>query len=193
MNSLEKKSYEWFKEKIDKYQLKKNKDKEYLKMERRSIQPGSFITFDYLNPITKGKGLKFWDLHPCNVILGIRGKYMFCINFHYIHPKFRLTVIEYILKINKININQDKRLEVTYQLINEFMKRNGLEIAYHKYIIPRVSNLKYIKLSEVHHIVNLPTEKFNILDPNMSKDDLYRMIASHAKKTRSSKNTRFGR
>lgn len=193
MTAKEKESYEWFKKQVKQYQ--KKTDEEYKKMQRRAILPGSFIMFKYKQPVGKGKKwLKFYDESPVDVILNIKGNDMWCINFHYIPRVFRKTVIAFIIKLNKQRIKQDKRFELTYQQIKEFLSRNGLiKICIKRYKINRITNLQYIKGSDIKYIAELPSEKFIIQDPNMTEADLFKLILSHSSSTKSSKNTRFGR
>ena len=63
-----------------------------------------------------------------------------------------------------------------------------------RYKINRITNLKYIKSSELKYVINLPSEKFIIQDKSMSESDLYKMIRSRASSTtKTAKNTRTGR
>ena len=183
-------SYEWFKDQIKNLKTKKTEDEEYLKMERRNIAPGSFIMFNYNNP--KTKNLKFWDKVPVDLIFRLQGNDMWCINLHYIPRAYRKTVILHVLKINKANIRADRRLQANWEILKEFIVRNGFELAIHRYKVNRITNLKYIKTSELKYVAELPLEKF-AFNGDMTEDDLYKMIYSHTKKTKSAKNVRFGR
>ena len=197
MDAKQKEAYEWYKKQTSQYMhmadLKAGK--EYKKQERRSIQPGSFITFNYKNPVGKDqpKKLRFYDENPMDVILDIRGNDMLAINFHFIERVFRKSVIAFILKINAQRIKQDKRLELTYQQMKEYLKRNGLAHCIKRYKVNRITNLKYVKGSEIKYIAEIPSEKFIVQDPNMTEADLYKLIRSHATQTKKAKNTRFGR
>jgi len=194
MNKEQEIAYEWYKKQTSQYRKKADKDIEYKKMERRAIVEGSFITFAYKFPKGKGsKSLKFYDEYPMDVILRIQGNDMWCINFHYIQRVFRKSVIACILKINKMRIQNDKRLSLTYQEMKEYIIRNGLQLSIKRYKINRITNLKYVKLSEVKYIAEVPSERFVIQDSNMSEADLYAMIRRHAKTTKSYKNVRYGR
>ena len=189
-NQLQVESEKWFKKQIAPY--RKKDDPEYLKMQRRAIKPGSFITFSYNNPSTDLKILKFFDANPCDVILDIRGRHMLCLNFHYCPRVFRKSVIAYIFKINKLKIKNDKRFELEYAEMKEYIKRNGLELMIRKYLTNRITNLKYVKITDIKYIAELPSEKF-VFDANMSEEQLYAMIRSHGSKTKSAKNVRYGR
>jgi hypothetical protein len=194
MTKLQEESYKWFKKQISNYRSKKQKDEEYKKMERRGIQKGSFISFNYKNPVGKGKkSLRWFDENPVDVILDIRGNDMLCLNFHYCPRVFRKSVILFIIKMNKQRIAKDKRFELTYIEMKEYLKRNGLEMMIHRYKLNRITNLKYIKGSDIKYIVELPSEKFIIQDKSISEDDLYAMIRSHGSASKRSKNKRFGR
>ena len=194
MNKEQEIAYEWYKKQTSQYRLKADKDIEYKKMERRAITEGSFITFNYKFPKGKGKkSLRFYDEYPMDVILRIQGNDMWCINFHYIERVFRKSVIAYILKINKMRIQNDKRLSLTYQEMKEYIIRNSLQLCIKRYKVNRITNLKYVKLSEVKYIAEVPSERFIVQDSSMTEADLYAMIRSHALTTKSSKNVRFGR
>lgn len=194
MTAGQKASYDWFKKQIKTYIPKSKQDEEYVKMQRRKISSGSVITFNYKQPVGKGKkSLRFFDEHPVDIILYIKGNDMMCLNFHYAPRVFRKSVMAYIIKMNKQQIKNDKRFELTYKEMKMYLKRNGLELMIHKYKVNRITNLKYVPSSDWKYIFELPTEKFVIQDPDMSEDDLYKMIRSHSTKTKKSKNVRFNR
>jgi hypothetical protein len=188
-----KESEEWYKQQTSKY--RKKGDDEYKKLERRAISSGSFITFNYKRPkgIDKPKVLRYFDEYPVNVILNIRGNDALMLNFHYCPQPFRKSVVAYIFKINKMKIKQDKRITLVYQQMKMYIKRNGLEMMIHRYKVNRITNLKYIKTSEIKYVIDLPSEKFVIQDKELTKSELYNMIKSHKSKTRASKNKRYGR
>ena len=189
-NPLQKESELWYKKQMKEYRRKN--DPEYVKMQRRAIRAGSFISFDYNNPKTALSRLRFFDSHPVDVILDIRGNDMLCLNFHYAPKVFRKSIIAFIFKLNKLRIKNDKRFELEYKQMKEYITRNGLEMMIKRYKINRITNLKYIPTKDIKYIAELPSEKF-VLDGRMSEQELYAMIRSHGKKTKGAKNTRFGR
>ena len=196
MNKEQEISYKWYKERINKYRTAKQKrdSEEYRKMERRAIKEGSFIMFNYKNPVGKDKKtLRWFDENPVNVILRLSGNDMLCLNFHFSPRVFRKSILEFIFKLNKFAISKDKRFELTYQEMKEYLKRNGLELMIHRYKVNRITNLQYIKLSEVKYIAEIPSEKFIIQDKSITEEDLYNMIRSHSRQSKKAKNTRFGR
>lgn len=195
MTESEKESYDWYKKIVDSYRLKKDVSTgDFKAQERRAIKEGSFISFAYKNPVGKDKkSLRFYDEFPVDVILSIRGNSLLALNFHYIPPPMRFIVIKFILQLNKQRIKAGKRLLLEYQMIKEFIKRNGLELMIHRYRVNRITSLKYIKGSELKYIVSLPSERFIIQDKSITKSDLYSMIRNNKNKTKTAKNVRFGR
>jgi len=205
MTKVEQESYDWFQKQVNQYRLKKDLDTDYNKMERRSISNSSMVSFSYKNPIGKTNkrltargtpkkpSLKFYDENPLDIILDIKGNDMWCINLHFIPRPFRETLYKMVVKLNKQRIKNDKRFVLSYQDIKEFLVRNSLQMSIKRYKINRITNLKYIKGSEVKYAMSLPSEKFIIQDSNMSEDDLYRMIRSGSSQVKKSKNIRTGR
>lgn len=191
-NKLQADSEEWFKKQISPYRYKKDKDKEYTKMNRRSIKPGNFITFNYTNPVTPLKKLKFYDASPVDVILDIKGNDLLALNFHYAPRVFRKSIIAFILKINAFRIKKDMRMNLEFQMMKEYIKRNGLEIMIKRYKVNRITNLKYVKPQDVKYIAELPSERF-VFDGSYSEDELQAIIRGHARKSKGAKNQRFGR
>lgn len=189
-NKLQQDSEKWYKKQVSQYRNKN--DEEYKKMQRRAIRNGSFISFSYRNPITPLKRLKFFDSNPVDVILNIKGNDMWALNFHYAPRVFRKSIIAYIIKLNKFRIKKDKRFELTYTQMKEYIKRNGLEMMIKRYKINRITNLKYIPAKDIKYVAELPSEKF-VMDGRMTETELYKMIRSHGKSTKKAKNTRFGR
>lgn len=194
MNKLEEDSAKWFISVINKLKTKKEIEQgNFTASDRRAIKPGSCIAFAYKNPVGKGKkSLKFYDENPVDFILNIRGNSMLALNMHYVPVPMRLIFIKFILQLNKSRIKQNKRLELDYSMVKEFIKRNNLDLMIHKYRINRITKLEYIKPEEYKYVVSLPSEKFIIQDKEISKADLYAMIRSNTK-TKTSKNVRFGR
>jgi hypothetical protein len=103
------------------------------------------------------------------------------------------VVLKFIIKQNKSKIKQNKRFELDFLPLREFLKRNGLyNVCIKKYLTNRIAGLQYIKYSDWKHIVNLPLEKF-VTDSQYSRADIDKIIMGHALKTKTSKNTRYGR
>jgi len=186
-------SLKWWNDKIQKIIPKKQDPLDYKKMNRRAIRNGSMVTFKYPNPKTDLKILRVFDARPLIFIFGMKGNKIYGINLHFTPKPMREIIISYIIKLNKINIKQDKRLELSWQMIKEFLHRQGLAHVITKtYLTNRIQDLQYIPPVDYKYVINLPSEKF-VLDGQFSEDDLYKLIYSHAKKTKSSKNKRYGR
>ena len=189
LNPQQKASEEWFRDLLKKSGNKKISG-DYNKGERRKIAAGSMIFFSYPNPKTDLKVLKFFDAQPLAIIFNIRANYIHAINLHWTPRPMREIIIKMVVKINQRNIKQDRRMELDWASIAEFLRKNGLAHVITKtYITKRMANVTYIPYSQWKYAASLPTEKF-VMDGSMSEDDLNRMIYSHAKATRSGKNQR---
>ena len=187
LTKLEQESYEWYKNVLAKIAGKKYST-EYTKMNRRAIKPGSMVAFKYPNPKTPLKILRWFDANPLVFIFNIRGNYIHGINLHWAPRKFREIIVKYIIKINKMNIKKNRRLELSWEMIKDFLRKNGLaHIITKTYITPRIAGLEYIKPKDWYKAIHVPSEKF-VLRGDLSEDDLYRFIYSHTKKTKSGKN-----
>ena len=185
-------SLDWWNEKLKKYQSKKFIPKDYKKMNRRAIRAGSLVTFSYPNPKTPLKILRAFDAQPLAFIFRI-GKNIHAINLHWTPRPMRKIILEYIIKINKHNVKNDKRFELSWEMLKQFLHRNGLaDVITKQYIKGRIQKLEYIKPAEYKYIAELPSEKF-ILDGQFSEEDLQALIYRHIKKTKSVKNKRYGR
>lgn len=196
MTKQEEESYIWFNNAVNKLRTKKEiENGDFTAQDRRAIKPGSMIMFQYRNPVLKNqpKKLKFYDENPVDFILDIRGNGMLALNLHYVPPPMRLIFIKFVLQLNKARIKQNKRFELDYTMVKEFIVRNGLQMMIKRYRVNRITKLEYVKPKDYKYIVSLPSEKFIIQDSNISKSDLYSMIRSQSTKTKSAKNVRFGR
>lgn len=192
MTRAEEESVKWWNKRI-KEQIKKNESPEdYVRMSRRKIGPGSMITFSYKNPKTPLKYLKFFDVFPCVVLFSDSGRHFTGLNLHYAPRPFRKTILAMVIKLNKMNIKNDRRFQLSWEKIKEFVVRNGLKLLIRKYIKARMTNVDYVKGVEWKYAAELPSHKF-VLDGNMTEDQLWRLIYSQGKATKSAKNTRFGR
>lgn len=192
MTQKEKDSYEWFKKELKKVSSADAADT-YDKGNRRYIGTGSMVLFKYPNPKTPMKQLKFFDSVPLPIIIDIQKGYLLGINLHWVPSKFREVILKFVIKQNTLRIKQNKRFDLDFQPLKEFLKRNGLyHICIKKYIVNRIVGLQYIKYTDWKNIASLPLEKF-ITSDEYTKDDVDRLIYSHAAMTRKAKDVRFGR
>jgi hypothetical protein len=183
-------SLAWWNSKIAKHLKKGVMPEDYIKMERRSIQTGSMIIFKY---DAKFKDqLAFWDKQPVIIIFNDLPGYFLGLNLHYIAPLFRQTLLAKIIEINKLKIRNDRRFDLEYEQLKEFIRRNGLEISIRKYIKGRMKSVDYVKGTEWKYVSTLPSERF-VFNGEFTADQLYQMIRSHTAKTKAAKNRRYGR
>lgn len=192
MTAKEKESYEWFRSQLKKVSSEKAATL-YDKGERRYIGEGSMILFRYKNPKTPLKKLRFFDAAPNPIIIEVSKGYILGLNLHWVPTKFREVILKFVIKQNKMRIKSNKRFNLEFQPLKEFLKRNGLyNICIKKYIVSRITGLQYIKYSDWKHIANLPLEKF-VAHSDYSRADIDKLIMSHISNTKTSKNKRFSR
>lgn len=182
----------WFKDVLKKIAKADSVDS-YTKGERKIIKPGSMISFKYPNPKTPLSSLKFFDASPLVVIFNIRGKYIHGINLHWVPRPMREIILKMIVKLNKSNVDNNRSFDLSWQMIKEFLVRNGIEsIVTKTYITSRIRGLQYIPYSQWKYAASLPSEDF-VFDGQYSEDDIQKMIRGATLQTKKSKNVRTGR
>jgi hypothetical protein len=180
-------SENWFRDQLRKI-VGAKAEQMYTKGDYRVIQPGSLVLFKYPNPKTPLSILKFFDANPLDIIFRIKGRHMWCINLHYLPRPARLMVMQFIIKLNRNNVKENKRLELDYLLIKSFLKSNGFDkLCVKQYLINRISGLTYIPYKEWRSAAYVPSEKF-VFDGKYSEDELQKLIRSSTQKVRQSKN-----
>ena len=193
LTSKEQASLEWFKEIVAKTTSKKT-SKEYDK-KRKRISEGEMFLYDYKNPVTPLKYLKWFDAKPLVILFNTSGRKgnWFGVNLHYIPKPLRETFLKLVIKINKAKLKSGNRFDLSWGDIYEFLHRNGLaEIAVKQYRINRIQNLEYIPYSQWQYAVNVPSEQF-VFDGQYSHEDLISMTRRGLKKAKTAKNVRYGR
>lgn len=192
LNQAQQESVLWYKDLLRKTAKAEAADS-YTKGERKVIKPGSMIAFSYPNPKTTLSVLRFFDSSPLVIIFNIKGKYIYGLNLHWTARPMREIIIKMVVKLNKASINSNSSFELNWQMIKEFLVRNGLDSLITKtYISGRIRGLQYVPYSQWKYAAALPTEKF-IMDGQYSEDDIQKMIRGAAVKTKASKNVRVGR
>ena len=188
LNPKQQASKEWWEDLLKKMSSKKAAS-EYTKGSRRAIKPGSMVAFKYKNPKTPLKILGAFDASPLVLIFNIRASYIFGVNLHWTPKPMRQTIIKHVVKMNKSAIKNNRRLELDWSMLKEFLYRTGLaHVVTKQYIGPRMSGVQYIPYDHWKYASELPSEQF-VRDKDMSEEELAALIYSHAKKTRQSKNT----
>jgi hypothetical protein len=192
MSSIkEKESERWFKELLKKV-VNKNASENYNKIRRR-INSGEMIFFKYPSPKTPLPQLRWYDAQPLDIILRIDGRHMTCLNLHYLPRPMRLILLKKIVILNKLRIKSDMRFKLQWEDIKDFLHRQGIaNLITKKYIIGRMQNIQHIKYKDWKYAAELNTAKF-VFDGNYSEDDILKMVRRSQKKTKQSKNKRYGR
>ncbi len=192
MPNLRQESEQWFKTLIKQTATKKAGDI-YSKGDRKSITPGNMFFYKYPNPITPLKYLKAFDMYPLIIMLDKRGNDIWGVNTHWIPKPLKETFLKLIIKYNKQNIKNDKKMSITYQEIKEFLHRTGLiRVAVKRYKVNRIVGFQYIPYKDWKYQLHLPTEKF-VMASGVSSSDVDNMIKRAISQNKPSKNTRFGR
>lgn len=183
-------SLEWFKEVVKKVTNKtvaENYDKS-----RKRISESEILTFAYPNPKTELKQLKWFDAHPLVLLFNVKGKNMYGLNLHYLPTPAREILLKKVIGINKLKLKANLRFDLSWELINEFIKRNGWEFIIKQYIPARMQNVQYIPYNQWKYAINVPSEKF-VFDGQYSMDDIQALVRRSIKKTKQAKNVRYGR
>lgn len=184
-------SLKWYKEVLAKTTSKKVA--ESYDKKRKRIREGEMIAFNYPNPKTPLKQLKWFDAHPLVILFNIKGRNFFGVNLHYMPRPMREIFLKLVIKINKAKIKSGNRFDLNWSEIQEFLRRNGLAEAVVKQYIPaRMQNVEYVKYDQWKYAVSLPSEQF-VFDGQYSIDDINKIQRRGAKRTRTAKNVRTGR
>jgi len=187
LNQRQLDSVDWYKDVLKRF-VNKKASLEYDKKYRR-IKEGELLLMAYPNPKTPLKQLKFFDAQPLAMLFNTKSKNIFAVNLHYMSTPQREIFLKYVIKLNKNNIRTGKRFTLSWEMINEYLHKNGLaHIAVKQYIKPRIRNIEYIPYSQWKYAIHLPSERF-VFDGEYSHDDITSMVRRAGKKTKSSKNT----
>lgn len=190
LNQKQLASLEWFKEVVRKT-TNKTVAESYDKSRKR-ISEGEILTFAYPNPKTPLKQLKWFDAHPLALLFNVKGKNIYGLNLHYLPSPAREILLKKVIEINKLKLKANLRFDLSWELINEFIKRNGWEFIVKQYIPARMQNVQYISYNQWKYAIHVPSEKF-VFDGQYSMDDIQVLVRRSIKKTKQAKNVRYGR
>ena len=146
---------------IQKIKDAKNAKKIFKSLPKTKFSPSNFkigkmILFKYN---AKDKSMKY-DRLPCIIILNRNKYHTLGINFHWAPLNYRISLIEYILKLNEKNIKNNKPLEVSYDELKKFIKKTKGYPIIRKYINLRISKSGII----VPDNLMLPAVKYSNTD-----------------------------
>lgn len=123
-------------------------------------QVGRMIFFTY-DPKTKDK-LPFYDTFPLVLPFSVTAKSFYGINFHYLYPNVRLTLINKLLEYAEDDkISQSAKIDLSWKMLNNASKFNEVKPAVKQYLFSHVkSRMAQIPVHEMAISVFLPVERF---------------------------------
>lgn len=117
-------------------------------IKNKAVQTGSMIVYKYS---AKDKSM-IYDKTPCTIILWRTKSHTLGINLHWAPLGLRERIVQFIHDLNKINIQNNKPLEITYNQMKPFLKKSGSIPIIRMYLNSRMSS----------HGVIVPPEKMKI-------------------------------
>lgn len=136
-------------------------------LKKADFQPGQIIMYSYKAKYDQNP----YDSTPMAMILARNSKHTLAMNWNWIPPKVRISMMRMIMKKNKKNIEKGLPLNFTYKGIKKQLMRMGAP-ALRKYINKRISH-KGVVIPHVHYhkIVSLRSEHFI----GISAEDAWKM------------------
>lgn len=121
---------------------------------------GKMIFFTY-DPKTKDK-LPYYDTFPLVLPFSINDTSFYGINFHYLHPRVRLGLVNKLMEYASNDRLDDRaKLEVSWKLLNNASKFPEIRPAIKQYLYSHVkSRMAEIPPADMPIAVFLPVERF---------------------------------
>jgi hypothetical protein len=130
--------------------------KEKRKLTKRDMIAGNIIFFRY-----NAKFKEFvYDTTPFVLILRSNKTHTLGLNFHWIPYSLRIGLIRHIMKLNKVNIKNNKPLEFSYQQLKPRLKGLRYAPCIRLYINRRISSIGVVVSPDRLFIARLRTESF---------------------------------
>lgn len=126
----------------------------------QKIVPGSMVLFFY-DPKFK-KDLPYYDTFPLNLVFNATSTHFTSLNLHYMAPRYRMVLLDSLLKIkeNKKIVDKDK-IVLSWQLINRASKMKQIQHCVKQYLFGHVkSQFLVVPMSEWEYVIWLPVERF---------------------------------
>ena len=110
-----------------------------VQLQSTRILPGQLIAFGY-DPKTK-EDLPYYDTFPLVLPWKASSTHFIGINLHYVHPRYRLAILDKLLLIrgNK-KITEKTRLQLTWNTIQGLSKSTGVEHCVKQYLFGHVKS-----------------------------------------------------
>lgn len=100
----------------------------------KDMTPGN-ILFTHYNAKDKKR---VYDKTPMMMILGVSPGHTLGLNFHWLPYTMRIALVKEILKVNKSNIRNNRKLEFNYAQLKPFLKKHGYSPCIRCYINSRI-------------------------------------------------------
>lgn len=124
------------------------------------ILPGKMYMFRY-DPIGKAT-LSYYDILPLVFPVERYRDGFLGINFHYLHPKLRMVLLDRLKPFKNNNkFDTTTRIRISYNLVNNFAKLHLVKPTLHKYLFSQFrSKILLIHPTEWDVAAMLPVERF---------------------------------
>jgi hypothetical protein len=131
-----------------------------LKMQKNLFIPGNMYMFTY-SPIHKDT-LPFYDKFPLVFPFSMKKGYMTGINLHYVHPKFRLLILDNLLSLRTTNeITSRTQLKMSWAALQRMAQHPHIEKCVKKYHLGHVKSMMLkVDPNDWPLAIFLPLERF---------------------------------
>lgn len=139
------------------------------KFSKKNFAPGKLLMFFYNAKDKKNT----YDRTPFILVLKINSVHTLGINFHWLPMPMRITLVKFILKLNKNNIKNNKPLQFDYSQLKPMLKKLGYAPCVRLYINSRISSSGVvIEDTDLLNAARIKSESFT--SGKYSADELYR-------------------
>lgn len=155
--------------------------KEKKQLTKKDLIPGNTIFFAY-NAKYKDE---IYDKTPVSLILRRNKTHTLGLAFHWIPYNMRLSLIKYIMRVNKENIKKGKPLDFSYKDLKPRLKSLGYAPCIRLYINKRMSRNGVVISPDRLFIARLRTETFT--GGRYTADQLYKKAVNKSNKRKRKK------
>lgn len=142
----------------------KGQDNEFKKAVSSTGMPMIGMLYFFTYSPKHAKTLPYYDTFPCIIPVTYKQGGMLGINFHYLPPLLRATLLDALLSIKTHtahNGRPDDYFKVSYDFLKGFSKSNLVKPTIKRYLFSHVkSNFAHIRSTEWENAVMLPVEQF---------------------------------
>lgn len=142
---------------------------------KKDFHIGNILLFQY----TAKDKTKPYDRLPFVLVLMENESHMLGLNFHWIPFRMRMWLIHYIIKVNKQNIRDGKRLVFTYRKVKPLLKKLKYAPCIRLYIKKRISK-KGVAIP-IERMIEIATLKMDMIT-GIKEEDLYRSLILNQKR-----------